>query len=93
MRLHIPLYYHQETVISRLVSTHGLMVNITGSVSQIDSALTYVESPKFPTLNLKRSVWGLCLDVAKFHSAKFVPLSAQSDVARYGESIPVLPTE
>ncbi|WP_017318652.1 NIL domain-containing protein [Mastigocladopsis repens] len=32
LRLHIPQCYQQEPVISRLIATHGLVVNITGAM-------------------------------------------------------------
>ncbi|GAA6618003.1 NIL domain-containing protein [Scytonema sp. NUACC26] len=32
LRLHIPPLYEKEPVISRLISSHGLIVNITGAM-------------------------------------------------------------
>ncbi|MDF5715512.1 MAG: NIL domain-containing protein [Rhizonema sp. NSF051] len=32
LRLHIPPCYHQEPVISQLISTHSLTLNITGAM-------------------------------------------------------------
>ncbi len=32
LRLHIPPFYQEEPVISRLIASHGLIVNITGAM-------------------------------------------------------------
>lgn len=31
LQLHIPSFYHQEPILSRLISDHGLLLNITGA--------------------------------------------------------------